>query len=69
MGNLTYTTAEVQTLLDQLDSGYTVITDPITLTVYRIRSRDGVLSIDKQLTPTGFAGSEDTDWENVFITQ
>ena len=30
--------------------------------------RDGALCIDMELTPLGFAGIEDTDWENIFNT-
>lgn len=29
--------------------------------------RDGDYCIDHELTPTGFEGVENTDWENVYI--
>ena len=32
---------------------------------FRDGSRGGVYVIDKELTPTGFAGSENTDWMNI----
>lgn len=34
---------------------------------YRQVIRDGDYCIDHELTPTGFEGAEDTDWENVYI--
>jgi hypothetical protein len=33
--------------------------------LWRKGARDGDFVLDKALTPTGFAGAEDTDWENV----
>lgn len=35
---------------------------------YRHLVRDGEYVIDHALTPTGFLGSEGTDWENVYTT-
>ncbi len=32
---------------------------------FRIESRDSRLCIDQTITPTGFAGAENTDWANV----
>ena len=34
---------------------------------YRQVIRDDDYCIDHELTPTGFEGAEDTDWENVYI--
>jgi hypothetical protein len=34
---------------------------------WRKDMRLGILYLDKALTPLGFAGAEDTDWENVKI--
>jgi hypothetical protein len=31
--------------------------------------RDGVLCIDEELTPTGFDGIEDMDWDNIYNTK
>lgn len=35
---------------------------------FRQEVRGGLLHIDMELTPLGFDGVEDTDWENVFTT-
>jgi len=35
------------------------------VTGYRQQVRDCALQIDQELTPIGFAGLEDTDWENI----
>jgi hypothetical protein len=32
---------------------------------YRDGVRNGNWVVDVELTPTGFAGDEDTDWENI----
>lgn len=35
---------------------------------YRHEVRGGAYCIDIELTPMGFDGSEDTDWENIYST-
>lgn len=37
-------------------------------TGYRHEVRDGAYCIDHVLTPTGFTGTENTDWENIYST-
>jgi hypothetical protein len=39
-----------------------VLTDGID--TFRIQARDGVLATDQAITPLGFDGIEDLDWEN-----
>ena len=39
--------------------------DEVTGSKCRMGVRDGNWQIDIELTPLGFAGAEDTDWENV----
>ena len=34
-------------------------------TLFRDGVRNGVFVLDKAITPTGFAGVEDTDWVNI----
>jgi len=46
-----------------LEDAYTTFTDGVD--IFRDGIRDGFYVVDKTLTPTGFAGDEDTDWENV----
>lgn len=45
---------------------YVVYTDGVD--TFRDGSRDGAFVTDQTLTPTGFAGDEDTDWANVDST-
>ena len=45
---------------------YNIYTDPITGAIWRDGVRSGLYIIDKVLTATGFAGTENVDWENVF---
>jgi hypothetical protein len=33
---------------------------------FRLQVRDDVLFLDQTITPTGFAGDEDTDWGNIW---
>ena len=39
--------------------------DYIGVNTYRFRIRDGALKIDLKLTATGFAGTENVDWEGL----
>ena len=45
--------------------GYTMYTDSVTGTKFRVGMRNSQLQVDKALTATGFDGAENTDWENV----
>ncbi len=36
---------------------------------YRDGVRDGKYVIDKALTATGFAGTENIDWENIYTSE
>lgn len=65
MGQLTETTAELQAKLDQITSGYLYTTDSVTGYKTRIGFVATLWVVDKELTATGFAGTENTDWENV----
>jgi hypothetical protein len=52
-------------------SQYVEYTTGVTITytdgvdIFRDGSRDGTWVTDHTLTPTGFAGAENTDWENI----
>lgn len=48
---------------------YIYYTDPDTGLKFRDGVRDGKYVIDKELTPTGFSGSETTDWENLTTSE
>jgi len=50
---------------DGLSTSYIYTTDESTGVKIRMGSRDGMWVVDKSLTPTGFIGVENTDWENV----
>ena len=39
-----------------------ILTDGVD--TFRIQARDGILAIDQTITPTGFDGDIDVDWEN-----
>ena len=45
---------------------YDYYQDPVTLLKYRDGVRDGIYCVDKEITSTGFSGTEDVDWVNVF---
>lgn len=45
--------------------GYNLYLDDTTGLYFRTGIRDSGYKIDKELTTTGFAGDEDTDWENI----
>jgi len=66
MGNLTYTTTEVQEKLDAVTSTYFFVEDPTSGFKLRMGVRNDEFKVDVELTVTGFAGVEGTDWENIF---
>ena len=45
---------------------YSIYIEPIIGASYRDGVRDETYVIDKALTPTGFAGTEGIDWENIY---
>ncbi len=46
------------------DDSVNVMTDDID--TFRFQVRSGAMNLDQTLTPTGFAGAEDTDWKNLW---
>jgi len=54
----------VSVVVISYDTQYIYYTDGIAY--YRKGVRDYSFIIDKTLTPTGFSGSENTDWENIY---
>jgi hypothetical protein len=55
--NLVQLETDEDTIIISIDSG---------VDGYRHEVRDNDYCIDQELTPTGFEGTEDIDWENVF---
>ena len=59
--------------LDKVNDNFTEVYDAAVKPAYfyfagdtfRIGPRGGALCIDQAITPTGFAGAENTDWANV----
>jgi len=45
---------------------YTIYEEPLTGSLWRDGVRDSKWVIDKAISPTAFAGTENVDWENVF---
>jgi hypothetical protein len=39
-----------------------------SLSIYRHRIVGTAYRVDQELTPTGYAGTEDIDWENIYST-
>lgn len=65
MGVLALIEFEVLVTFEEQDDQYLYYSDGTT--EWRKGTRDGYFVYDKALTPTGFLGTEDTDWTNVTI--
>lgn len=54
---------------DNTDELYAAAVEPVAFyfsgRTFRMIVRSGALCIDQTITPTGFAGAENTDWANV----
>jgi hypothetical protein len=62
------TTWELDLVQIELDED-TIITDiDAGVAGYRHQIRSCIYCIDHELTPLGFAGAENTDWENIYNT-
>ena len=59
----------LRTAMDKVNDNFTELYAPEYITflggTFRMGVRGGVLCIDQTITALGFAGLEDTDWENL----
>ena len=59
----------LRTAFDKCNDNFDELYSPVYINFnggnFRMGERSGALRIDQTITPAGFGGAEDTDWENI----